>query len=54
MEPEVEREEVKACPRDTNGDGDCGMPACPDCGVYSRKTDQSEVPAPQSWDVTTY
>lgn len=22
-----------ACPRDTNGDGDCGRPLCPDCGV---------------------
>jgi hypothetical protein len=21
------------CPRDTNGDGDCGRPACPHCGA---------------------
>lgn len=22
----------RKCPRDTNGDGDCGRPACPHCG----------------------
>lgn len=25
-----------ACPRDTDGDGSCGMLACPDCGPYAR------------------
>ncbi len=24
------------CPNDTNGDGDCGNPMCPDCGSYPR------------------
>jgi hypothetical protein len=24
------------CPRDTNGDGDCGRPLCPHCGEKSR------------------
>lgn len=23
----------RVCPNDTNGDGDCGRPACPVCGV---------------------
>ena len=23
------------CPRDTNGDGDCGQPACPWCGLQA-------------------
>lgn len=24
--------ETMACPHDTNGDGNCGLPACPVCG----------------------
>lgn len=27
-----EQPEGSACPRDTNGDGDCGRPLCPNCG----------------------
>lgn len=23
----------QACPRDTDGDGDCGRPLCPVCGI---------------------
>jgi hypothetical protein len=26
--------------RDTNGDGDCGSPACPECGISAVVTDQ--------------
>jgi hypothetical protein len=34
---QVDRELLKAatgdnCPNDTDGDGDCGQPACPHCG----------------------
>lgn len=26
----------KACPNDTNGDGDCGRPLCPHCAPIGR------------------
>jgi hypothetical protein len=35
------------CPNDTNGDGDCGQPACPNCGKYRKAQDISDTPAPQ-------
>lgn len=27
---------MSGCPRDTNGDGDCGRVACPHCGPYAK------------------
>jgi hypothetical protein len=35
------------CLQDTNGDGDCGQPACPNCGKYRKAQDISDTPAPQ-------
>lgn len=50
-------EETKpaGCPRDTDGDGDCGQPACPDCGRYRKMQERTEgTPRPQSWGVENY
>lgn len=30
----------RLCPNDTDGDGDCGRPMCPVCGVVGRHSDQ--------------
>lgn len=35
------------CPNDTNGDGDCGKPACPHCGEHGKRLDLSDTPVPQ-------
>lgn len=39
--PPATRQKV-SCPRDTNGDGDCGRPACPHCGKYGRWSQETQ------------
>lgn len=54
----------QGCPNDTDGDGNCGGPACPYCGKYrlhidypsltiEPKSDTSETPVPKR-NVDTY
>ena len=34
----------KACPNDTNGDGDCGRPLCPHCAPIGRDAPSDSYP----------
>ena len=35
--------EKMSCSHDTNGDGDCGSPACPECGISAVVTEVDRV-----------
>jgi hypothetical protein len=41
------KERAAGCPRDTNGDGDCGRPACPLCGLAD-----APLPEPDEREIT--
>jgi hypothetical protein len=50
-EPTDDNEETApvapGCPDDTNGDGDCGKLACPNCGKYRLNVNVTDTPQPQ-------
>lgn len=50
----TEESKAEPCPRDTDGDGDCGQRSCPNCRRHREMHRRTGDARPQQWGLESY